>query len=122
MPRSVPVPEPMEDLEWDCYDLHQARLISSPVPRGAARVVKARRRAQHDQLQATQRRATIAKTPNLDYSFTEEQEMPLEEEDIPWGVVSKEEEEAEAFMPLTQKRLATYPGFQGATAERGARP
>ena len=62
------------------------------------------------------------KTPNLDYSFTEEQDTPLEEEDIPWDVASEEEDENETFVPLAQRRLATSPGFQWATAEAGARP
>ena len=47
-PRSVPVPEPMEDFKWDRYDLYQNRFISSPVSRGmgqtgATRVAEARR-------------------------------------------------------------------------------
>ncbi len=122
-PRQVPVSEPAEDLEWDRYDLHRARLIPSPVPRGAARVAEARRqRAQQDRQRATQRRATIAKTPNFDYSYTEEQDVPLEEEDIPWDAASEEEDENEAFVPLAQRRLATSPGFQWATSETGARP
>ncbi len=65
---------------------------------------------------------TIAKTPNFDYSFTEKQETPLDEEDIPLDVVSEEEEEAETFVPLAQGRLATSPGFKWATAETGVRP
>ncbi len=122
-PRQVPVPEPADDLEWDRYDLHQARLIPSPVPRGAARVAEARRqRAQQDRLRVIQKRATIAKTPNLDYSFTEEQDTPLEEEDVPWDAASEEDDENETFVPLAQRRLATSPGFQWATAETGARP
>ncbi len=47
-PLGVPVPELMEDLEWDQYDLHQARLLPSPAPRelrrsGATRAAEARR-------------------------------------------------------------------------------
>ncbi len=54
MPRQVPVPEPAEDLEWDRSDLHQARLIPSPIPRGAPRVAEARQqRAQQDRLRVT---------------------------------------------------------------------
>ncbi len=123
MPRQLPAPEPGEDLEWECYDLHQARLIPSPIPRRAARVAEARQqRAQQDRMRVTQRRATVAKTLNLDYSSTEEQETPLEDKDVPWDAASEEEEDAEAFIPLAQRRLATSPGFRWATAETGARP
>ena len=125
-PHSVPVPEPMEDLEWDRYDLHQARLLPSPTPRelgrtGATRVAEAmRQQAQQDR--ATQRRATIVKIPNLDYSFTREQETPIEEEDEPWKAASEDEDEAADFTPLAQRRLAPSPRFQWATVETGARP
>ncbi len=97
--------------------------MPSPIPRGAARVAKARRqRAQQDRLRVTQKRATIAKTPTLDYSFMEEQDTSLEEEDTPWDAASEEDDEAEIFIPLAQRRLATSPGFQWVTAETGARP